>query len=169
MGVVNKRFKERWFVLSGNKLFYYKSQSANNAIHFIPLEDSFIRVSQEYPNSPCFEIVTGSRIFQLVAPSFPAMHEWIQYAKKYSTIYVDNNYLFKVEQEIVNQEKKFTAQEQNRIISEKNVLDGNSMIDDGENIAVNNSNTLQSNVQSDVRLYEDDEPWIMTEYEPNEM
>lgn len=45
MGVVNKSWKERWFVLSDKKLFYYKNQKATNMIHFIQLDGAYVRVS----------------------------------------------------------------------------------------------------------------------------
>jgi hypothetical protein len=44
MGVVNRSWKERWFVLSDKKLFYYKNQKSTNMIHFISLESAYVRV-----------------------------------------------------------------------------------------------------------------------------
>lgn len=155
MGVVNKRFKERWFVLSGNKLFYYKSKDANAAIHFIPLDEAFIRVSSEYyPASPCFEIVTGSRIFQLVAPNFPTMNDWIQSAQKHSNIYNDNRVIALVEQDIIQQEREMARV---RMLSEEALPRRDRMPSDATDEEVNCDSAIDS-----------DEPWTMIEYSNND-
>jgi hypothetical protein len=154
MGVVNKSFKERWFVLSGNKLFYYKSKDANAAIHFIPLEESYVRVSQDHhPNSHCFEVVTGSRIFQLVAPSEKAMHEWIHSIQKYSNITnCDNHILSLVEDVIISNEIEFAKrmleiEEQTDVTHEDN-----------------SSNEEELQLQQQQQQQETEEPWAMIDY-----
>src|SRR5688500_14534883 len=79
MGAVNKSFKERWFVLKGNRLYYYKTMDSPRPISYISLNECHIRVSPEwYPQFACFDVVTSQRVFQLIAPTSNDMKLWME-------------------------------------------------------------------------------------------
>ncbi|KAG2378402.1 hypothetical protein C9374_008545 [Naegleria lovaniensis] len=91
MGEVNKSWKERFFILEDDKLFYYKNNEATKAIAYIPLNDAYVRVSPEfYPKLACFEIVTAQRIYKLQAANFELMKTWIHHCQTFSKISMEN-------------------------------------------------------------------------------
>jgi hypothetical protein len=56
------------------------------------LFDFNFKTSEEfYPESPCFDIVTPQRVFQLVAPNYNTMKEWMMCIQSYSTIVAEND------------------------------------------------------------------------------
>ncbi|KAL0485731.1 PH domain-containing protein [Acrasis kona] len=106
MGAINKSWKERWFVLSDKKLFYYKNQRATSMKSFINLENAYVRTAEEYsPTSNCFDIVTPERVFQLVAPNPTVLKEWMVSIQSYSTIVPENDTIRKIDDGIIQKAK----------------------------------------------------------------
>eukprot|EP01062_Namystynia_karyoxenos_P075289 TRINITY_DN72506_c0_g1_i1.p1 TRINITY_DN72506_c0_g1~~TRINITY_DN72506_c0_g1_i1.p1 ORF type:complete len:232 (+),score=44.60 TRINITY_DN72506_c0_g1_i1:95-790(+) len=114
LGAVNKTWKERWFVLvsprQGDKdraaqhqaqLYYYRTHDARQPQGVVNIATSVIRESQEYsPNVFAFEIVTHTRIYQLVCPSHTEMVKWISVLTACSHIAVDNRQFDELEEAI---------------------------------------------------------------------
>ncbi|KAL9644936.1 hypothetical protein ABK040_004430 [Willaertia magna] len=110
MGEINKSWKERYFILEDDKLFYYKNLETNKAIAYIPLSDAYVRVSNEYfPKVPCFEIVTCQRIYKLLANNFETMKSWMLCIQNYSKVAIENNLIRQAEQNIKTKEFDFTV------------------------------------------------------------
>lgn len=108
MGQVNKSWKERFFILEDDKLFYYKNHDAVKAIAYIPLNDAYVRVSPEYyPEFASFEIVTCQRIYKLQAANFELMKTWIQHCQTFSKITMENELIRQADIQIYNAETKY--------------------------------------------------------------
>jgi len=107
MGEVNRSWKERFFILEEDKLFYYKNSESTKAIAYIPLNEAYVRVSPEfYPKMACFEIVTCQRIYKLQASNFDLMKQWIQHCQNFSKIGVENELIRQVDVQIHQSETK---------------------------------------------------------------
>eukprot|EP01006_Ploeotia_vitrea_P045239 TRINITY_DN66921_c3_g2_i1.p1 TRINITY_DN66921_c3_g2~~TRINITY_DN66921_c3_g2_i1.p1 ORF type:complete len:156 (+),score=11.06 TRINITY_DN66921_c3_g2_i1:135-602(+) len=91
LGAVHKTWKERWFVLKGSKLYYYKTSAADKHISEISIDQAVIRTSKElYPQHFCFEIVTAPRVYQLIAKKDTEMWVWVRELQKMSQITREN-------------------------------------------------------------------------------
>lgn len=90
-GARNKSWRERWFVLQGDKLFYFKTHEHTSSISNIPLADSRVRESHNRrPQEYVFEIDTKSRIFFLRARSYSLMMEWIKCLQRSTSMEEEN-------------------------------------------------------------------------------
>lgn len=109
MGEVNKSWKERFFILEDDKLFYYKNNEATKAIAYIPLNDAYVRVSPEfYPRLACFEIVTAQRIYKLQAANFELMKTWIHHCQTFSKISMENELIRQADIQICTTEAAYS-------------------------------------------------------------
>jgi len=104
LGDVNRTFKERWFVLQKDKLWYFKTQQSPKAITYIALKDAVIREASTDKNrrtsvvnafrpserSLSFQIVTQDRVYELVAPSREQRHAWLTLLQQQTQLQVDN-------------------------------------------------------------------------------
>ncbi|EFC50023.1 predicted protein [Naegleria gruberi] len=109
MGEVNKSWKERFFILEEDKLFYYKNSESSKAIAYIPLNDAYVRVSPEfYPKQACFEIVTSQRIYKLMAANFELMKTWIHHCQTFSKISMENELIRQADIQIHDVESGLT-------------------------------------------------------------
>eukprot|EP00003_Mantamonas_plastica_P032103 TRINITY_DN860_c0_g3_i1.p2 TRINITY_DN860_c0_g3~~TRINITY_DN860_c0_g3_i1.p2 ORF type:complete len:170 (+),score=50.04 TRINITY_DN860_c0_g3_i1:373-882(+) len=78
MGEHHKSWKTRWFVLSCEKLWYYRKKDAAKPISFIELADTTVRTSNaETDEQFVFEIVTKGRIYMLAAREAEGMAQWM--------------------------------------------------------------------------------------------
>lgn len=64
-----------------------------------------MRPSQEHAQLPCFEIVTASRVFQLIAPNATEMDRWIACIEPYSKVLQENRLLQNAEEQIQKSEQ----------------------------------------------------------------
>eukprot|EP01064_Diplonema_japonicum_P016873 TRINITY_DN2491_c0_g1_i1.p1 TRINITY_DN2491_c0_g1~~TRINITY_DN2491_c0_g1_i1.p1 ORF type:complete len:156 (+),score=27.59 TRINITY_DN2491_c0_g1_i1:46-513(+) len=96
LGAVNKAWKERWFVLVGSKLYYFRNRDMKQPQGTVSVDQAYIRPSadQQY----CFEVVTSQRVFQLVAQSHNDMLKWVQALTEASSVSKENE-LFQVLEE----------------------------------------------------------------------
>eukprot|EP01059_Diplonema_ambulator_P010087 TRINITY_DN2007_c0_g1_i5.p1 TRINITY_DN2007_c0_g1~~TRINITY_DN2007_c0_g1_i5.p1 ORF type:complete len:181 (+),score=26.94 TRINITY_DN2007_c0_g1_i5:303-845(+) len=102
LGAVNKAWKERWFVLVGSKLYYFRNRDMKQPQGTVSVDQAYIRPSsdQQY----CFEVVTSQRVFQLVAQSHNDMLKWIQALTEASSVSRENELFHKLEERICSVE-----------------------------------------------------------------
>lgn len=106
LGQYRQAYKDRWFVLQGDKLWYFKTQDQARAITFIPLRDAVIRDSNDRRRSAfgaalpnfnasskvlTFEIITRERVFELVAPSAQDKKEWLGVLLQQTKLQLEND------------------------------------------------------------------------------
>lgn len=85
-GKRNKAWRERWFVLQGGSLYYFKNHTKTNAISNIPLADASYRQCEGTIKGRVylFEVITSTRIFQLKASSQEVLVSWMTALKQFS-------------------------------------------------------------------------------------
>eukprot|EP01088_Endostelium_zonatum_P009974 TRINITY_DN2329_c0_g1_i2.p1 TRINITY_DN2329_c0_g1~~TRINITY_DN2329_c0_g1_i2.p1 ORF type:complete len:534 (-),score=111.22 TRINITY_DN2329_c0_g1_i2:70-1671(-) len=82
-GGLNTQFKQRWFVLEGNYLCYYKGPELGTCLGEIPIQDSFVREAEKEATPYCFEInVREKRNYIFNAPDQEAMKSWMTAIKQ---------------------------------------------------------------------------------------
>jgi len=131
-GQRHKAWKERWFVLRGDKLYYYKSHDSPNCINFISLTDAVVRVA---PNQKptyrkggqqfLFEVNTKQRVFDLRARTHADMETWVEELKKKTgkDVHGDND-LIDLLQDWIEQGEYETANEDEAELITLSSLDG---------------------------------------------
>eukprot|EP00669_Euglena_mutabilis_P010181 TRINITY_DN4958_c0_g1_i1.p1 TRINITY_DN4958_c0_g1~~TRINITY_DN4958_c0_g1_i1.p1 ORF type:complete len:171 (-),score=29.18 TRINITY_DN4958_c0_g1_i1:169-681(-) len=101
MGQHHKTWKERWFVMQNGHLAYYKSKEMDVPIADIALHDAYCRLSREYyPQRFCFEVVTPTRVYQLIAKTQEIMAMWMDQLSKNSLVTRDNEAIVRMEEMI---------------------------------------------------------------------
>ena len=73
-----KTWKQRWFVLRGHQLYYYKSAADKEPLGVIPLANCKITITEK----TSFEVLTGKRNFFLRGNSKPEADSWIAAIEK---------------------------------------------------------------------------------------
>eukprot|EP01060_Flectonema_neradi_P021545 TRINITY_DN2925_c5_g1_i1.p1 TRINITY_DN2925_c5_g1~~TRINITY_DN2925_c5_g1_i1.p1 ORF type:complete len:170 (+),score=22.86 TRINITY_DN2925_c5_g1_i1:65-511(+) len=91
LGALNKAWKNRWFVLVGSKLYYFKHKEVKQPQGTIRVDQAYVRVSSDQSQPCCFEIVTSQRIYQLTATSRSDMNKWVEVLMSASTISRENS------------------------------------------------------------------------------
>eukprot|EP00455_Lapot_gusevi_P028190 TRINITY_DN299_c0_g1_i4.p1 TRINITY_DN299_c0_g1~~TRINITY_DN299_c0_g1_i4.p1 ORF type:complete len:397 (-),score=74.86 TRINITY_DN299_c0_g1_i4:1146-2336(-) len=123
-GQRNTAWRERWFVLQGDKVYYFKSHTHNKAITFIPLADSVVREAPGRKKREfMFEINTKQRIYQLRAKSHADMMSWIRDLQKATTVNLENDAIDEAERMIENAEYASATADEN-LSAEVSTLQG---------------------------------------------
>ncbi|KAJ9463684.1 hypothetical protein DIPPA_65644 [Diplonema papillatum] len=104
LGAVNKAWKERWFVLVGSKLYYFRSRELKQPQGTVSVDQAYIRPSIDQHQGYCFEIVTSQRVFQLVAQSQAEMRKWVDVLTRASSISRENDRFHILESRIAQAE-----------------------------------------------------------------
>jgi hypothetical protein len=131
LGQYRQAYKDRWFVLQADKLWYFKTQEQARAITYIPLRDAVIKDSNDRPkrfgaalmqqsNSKLltFEIITQERVFELVAPTPEEKKRWLQLLQEQTKLQVENDKIAFAEAEIEQHELKMAQRMEERSIQE---------------------------------------------------
>ena len=89
-GALNKAWKDRWFVLVGSKLYYFKHKDVKQPQGTIRVDQAYIRVSPDHTQTLCFEIVTSQRVYQLIATVRSDMFKWMEVLMAASSVSKEN-------------------------------------------------------------------------------
>eukprot|EP00743_Colponemidia_sp_Colp-15_P007488 GILK01008093.1.p1 GENE.GILK01008093.1~~GILK01008093.1.p1 ORF type:complete len:552 (-),score=95.49 GILK01008093.1:125-1780(-) len=127
-GKLNRAWKERWFVLKGDKLYYRKTQDGHekktHAITFIPIGDCTVKESKEDENGKySFDIITNHRIYSLRAKSQSDMEAWIAAVSKQTALKYENDYIAQAEKLMIEEEINI-ANRDDKIIDQIANFDG---------------------------------------------
>jgi len=72
-----KTWKKRWFVLKGNRLYYFKSRKDQDVTGIIELtKDSFVK-KEEKKKKYCFAVATSKRVFFMYPDTQTEQQEWL--------------------------------------------------------------------------------------------
>eukprot|EP01130_Rhizamoeba_saxonica_P011706 TRINITY_DN486_c3_g3_i1.p1 TRINITY_DN486_c3_g3~~TRINITY_DN486_c3_g3_i1.p1 ORF type:complete len:484 (-),score=103.57 TRINITY_DN486_c3_g3_i1:38-1447(-) len=81
-GHIVRNWKRRWFILKGDKLYYFRDQrsaESSTPLGVVPLQFSTISRDHNVKKLNCFELVGGNeKIFYIQAYSPTEMEEWIE-------------------------------------------------------------------------------------------
>lgn len=80
LGARHKAWRERWFVLQGDKLFYFKSHHSASSISYIKVSDAYVKPCLEddgRPSKYIFQIDTKDRLYFLKSKTSREMTHWI--------------------------------------------------------------------------------------------
>jgi len=85
-GHVVKNWKNRWFILKNDDLFYFKSKDAKLPQGHIPLDGSEVKIDTRLKRNNTFELRAPSieKTFYIQATSKKEMDEWMELLKKRS-------------------------------------------------------------------------------------
>eukprot|EP01061_Rhynchopus_euleeides_P043885 TRINITY_DN76718_c0_g1_i1.p1 TRINITY_DN76718_c0_g1~~TRINITY_DN76718_c0_g1_i1.p1 ORF type:complete len:194 (+),score=59.29 TRINITY_DN76718_c0_g1_i1:250-831(+) len=90
LGAVNKAWKDRWFVLVGTKLYYFRAKDQRQPQGTVEVRQGWARPGDD-ANQPCsFEIITAQRVYLLAAPSPNNMQKWVNVLNSVSEVALDN-------------------------------------------------------------------------------
>ena len=105
LGAVNKAWKDRWFVLAGKKLYYFRSKENTKVpTGIVQVDNAYTRPGED-TNHPCsFEIITAQRIYLLAAPSQQVMQKWVNVLNAVSHVARDNEMFTMLETRIQSAE-----------------------------------------------------------------
>eukprot|EP00696_Hemimastix_kukwesjijk_P010840 gnl/Hemi2/23644_TR7934_c0_g1_i1.p1 gnl/Hemi2/23644_TR7934_c0_g1~~gnl/Hemi2/23644_TR7934_c0_g1_i1.p1 ORF type:complete len:207 (-),score=66.91 gnl/Hemi2/23644_TR7934_c0_g1_i1:40-660(-) len=105
LGHVRKSWKQRWFVLRDDKLFYFRTRESPSPLNCIDLQDTSVRKSANREKSQfSFEIVTKKRAYTLVAGNADEMTRWMRALSIQTSLVVENALMARAETEICNAE-----------------------------------------------------------------
>lgn len=85
LGARHKAWRERWFVLQGDKLFYFKSRSSASSISYIKVSEAYVKPCMEddgRPSKYIFQIDTKDRLYFLKSKSSREMTNWLTMLKR---------------------------------------------------------------------------------------
>ena len=126
LGQHHKTWKERWFVINNGRLYYYKSKDTDRPLGEIAIHESHCRVSREfYPQRLCFEIVTPTRVFQLIAKSPDSMSTWMAEVLRHSFVARDNEVILSME-DMISKGESQTAYMMQHSVAKADGNDGTS-------------------------------------------
>jgi len=83
-GHIVRNWKKRWFVLTDNKLYYFRSRQDDTHAGIVNLKNCAVHIIDNHPSKKfCFEIITPIGIpFIMSASNKQDMDEWIRSIKK---------------------------------------------------------------------------------------
>eukprot|EP00164_Ancoracysta_twista_P005891 GFYU01008105.1.p1 GENE.GFYU01008105.1~~GFYU01008105.1.p1 ORF type:complete len:130 (-),score=30.00 GFYU01008105.1:357-746(-) len=104
-GDMSKRWRERWFVLQDDKLWYYQSQTHAKAVGHIPLALCVVRESKDRCDfGHLFEVVTNQKVYELVASQYSDMTMWMRAISHQTALATENELIAEAEERICQQE-----------------------------------------------------------------
>merc|ERR1712137_855585 len=114
-GEFNKAMKVRWCQIEDSKLMYFKKPENSKPMGFIPLDQAVVRKCREdFGEKFCFEIVTKSRVYYLVAKSQTEMAEWIHILSLRTQLHKENQLLETAETIIATEAHKHALAEETK-------------------------------------------------------
>lgn len=117
-GEINKGWKVRWCVVEEGRMYYFRSPESSKPISYIPLGQTVIRICREdMGEDHCFEIITKSRIYYLVAKSHAEMLEWVDVLQSHTILHSENELIQQAEEAIARNTQRKALEEQRKYIA----------------------------------------------------
>jgi hypothetical protein len=117
-GEINTSWRLRYWVLTGDKLCYYRSNSEPSAVAAIALRDANV-VTKEYSEALkgmyAFDVITKTRVYSLAAKSRAEMLDWVSAIAARTSLGLDNQLIAQAEERIAALQREKAARMSQRL------------------------------------------------------